>query len=69
MVNRTMMKRTIKKPPGDGPFPVVVFNHGSVAGEPRNERDRRRIHTPGALVRFFIMRGWMVAMPQRRGRG
>lgn len=67
--HRVRLHIAIKKPPGDGPFPVVVFNHGSVAGEPRNERDRRRVHTPGALVRFFITRGWMVAMPQRRGRG
>lgn len=58
----------LKKPRGEGPFPVLVFNHGS-AGNGKDPETFRRIHTPGALVHFFVNRGWMVALPQRRGRG
>ncbi|MCK1392598.1 alpha/beta hydrolase [Bradyrhizobium sp. 1] len=56
------------KPPGSGPFPLAVFHHGSVGSNA----------TPGLIKQtwvslevadFLNKRGWLVAFPQRRGRG
>jgi dienelactone hydrolase len=47
------------RPDGVGPFPVVVWNHGS---EPR----------PGwqaELAHFYVSRGWAFLLPHRRGHG
>jgi dienelactone hydrolase len=52
-------------PGGDGPFPVVILNHGS----PRTPDDR--VHRPAykAATRWFIDRGFAVLIPSRRGYG
>lgn len=47
------------KPPGDGPFPAILYNHGS-------EQD------PGskpALGQFFSSQGYVFFLPHRRGHG
>lgn len=57
-----------KKPKGDGPFPLLVLNHGSTG----RGNDPSKFRTPSfydAIARYFVARGWMVAVPQRRGRG
>ena len=37
------LETTLYLPPGEGPFPVLVMNHGKARGNPRDqERDRRR---------------------------
>ncbi len=58
----------IYKPAGPGPFPTVVFNHGST-GLGNDSSLFTVTYTHEALARFFVERGWLVAFPQRRGRG
>jgi len=62
------LEAVIFKPPGSGPFPLAVFNHGSIG----------RTATPGVVKQtwvslevadFLNKLGWLVAFPQRRGRG
>jgi dienelactone hydrolase len=51
------------KPEGDGPFPVVIYNHGSRDG---HERDS----VPFAYVGSMLTRaGYVVLVPERRGYG
>ncbi len=58
----------IRKPQGLGPFPTVVFNHGSTGLGDNPALFRRSWSTP-AVAAYFVERGWMVIFPQRRGRG
>jgi len=58
----------VRKPPGPGPFPTVVFNHGST-GRGDNPELFRRSWTSSAAAAYFVDRGWMIIFPQRRGRG
>jgi pimeloyl-ACP methyl ester carboxylesterase len=58
----------VRKPPGPGPFPTVVFNHGST-GRGDNPELFRRSWTSSTVASFFVDRGWMIIFPQRRGRG
>jgi dienelactone hydrolase len=59
---------TSHKPPGDGPFPTLIFHHGSTGGgtDPSlfAQLDARK-----SLVDWFTSRGWAVVLPARRGRG
>jgi dienelactone hydrolase len=51
------------KPAGEGPFPVVIYNHGSRAGHEREER-------PFAYVGEFLAgSGYVGVVPERRGYG
>jgi carboxymethylenebutenolidase len=51
------------KPAGAGPFPVVVYNHGSRAGSERRE-------LPMVFIaRVMIPAGYAVIVPERRGYG
>src|SRR5512141_2029071 len=48
-------------PPGKGPFPLVVYNHGSRAGQERTE-------WPVAFIaRWLVPEGFAVMVPERRG--
>jgi dienelactone hydrolase len=58
----------IDKPAGDGPFPLVVFNHGST-GNGRQPGIFGMTSWSPNVAHFFVKKGWMVAFPQRRGRG
>lgn len=58
----------VYRPPGPGPFPVVMFNHGST-GNGDDPSQFRLTYTSEAVAKFFADRGWLVAFPQRRGRG
>ena len=58
----------IRKPHGAGPFPTVVFNHGST-GRGDNPDLFKRGWSSTAAANYFAERGWMVIFPQRRGRG
>lgn len=49
------------KPMGDGPFPTLIFHHGSGLFE--------RPYDPKAVAQWFVARGWAVIAPSRRGRG
>jgi len=58
----------IFRPKGAGPFRLAVINHGSTG---RGGNPRRFTETWFApdLADFLNDRGWLVAFPQRRGRG
>jgi dienelactone hydrolase len=55
-------------PPGPGPFPTVMFNHGST-GNGSDPSLFTLTWTSESVARFFAARGWLTAFPQRRGRG
>jgi dienelactone hydrolase len=51
------------KPEGDGPFPVVIYNHGARSGRPRRPEPNEYI---GSLL---TRAGYVVLIPERRGYG
>jgi dienelactone hydrolase len=57
------LETTLYKPEGDGPFPIVVINHGKAAGNPRFQERYR----PGMAARYFLQRGYAVVVPMRQG--
>lgn len=59
----TSLETTLFKPDGDGPFPVVVINHGKAEGNPRFQKRARYLVAGRELVR----RGYVVVMPMRGG--
>jgi dienelactone hydrolase len=63
-----LLEAVIYKPKGDGPFPLFVFNHGSTATG-RDAQSIRETWSSFTLADYFVAKGWMVAFPQRRGRG
>lgn len=56
------------KPEGQGPFPTVVFNHGST-GKGQNRSVYSRTVAPAVIAEYFVGQGWLTLFPQRRGRG
>lgn len=56
------------KPPGPGPFPTLLFTHGST-NNGNDPREVRFTATYPELSAFLNERGWLVAVLQRRGRG
>src|SRR5262245_36791253 len=56
------------KPPGNGPFPTLIFHHGSTGGG-RDPAIFAARYDPKALAAWFTARGWVVILPSRRGRG
>ncbi len=57
------LETTVFRPPGDGPYPVLIMNHGKARGSPRlQERDRFI-----AISREFVKRGYAVVIPMRTG--
>ncbi|HEX5787310.1 MAG TPA: prolyl oligopeptidase family serine peptidase [Woeseiaceae bacterium] len=56
------------KPLADGRFPTLVFNHGST-GDGSDPAQFDITYTNKAVAQFFVERGFIVAFPQRRGRG
>lgn len=51
------------KPDGDGPFPVVIYNHGT-----RNGRERASLPFPH-VGKMLTRAGYAVLVPERRGYG
>jgi len=60
------LETTLYRPAGDGPHPVLVFNHGSTGGGVVAPSTTMR---PSRQARFFVERGFAVLAPMRRGRG
>ncbi len=56
------------KPAGTGPFPTLIFHHGST-GRGNDPAAFARPYNPTTLVQWFTERGWAVILPSRRGRG
>jgi dienelactone hydrolase len=63
---RLTLEATLYRPPGDGPHPVLLFNHGSTGGGAVAPTVTLR---PSRLAPFFVARGFAVLAPMRRGRG
>jgi dienelactone hydrolase len=57
------LETTIFKPPGAGPFPLVIMNHGKALGNPHAQARDRFI----AVSREFVKRGYAVVIPMRKG--
>ena len=57
------LETTIYRPPGEGPFPLLLMNHGKERGDPSNQKRDRFL----ALSREFVKRGYAVVVPMRRG--
>jgi dienelactone hydrolase len=62
------LEAVIFKPDGAGPFPLAVINHGST-GRGRDPALFTQTWFAADLAGFLNERGWLVAFPQRRGRG
>lgn len=62
------LEMVVFKPPGAGPFPALLFNHGST-GNGDIPALFTETWTSATVARYFNARGWLVAFPQRRGRG
>jgi dienelactone hydrolase len=54
---------TIFKPPGDGPFPLLLMNHGKDRGDSHKQPRDRFL----AMSREFVKRGYAVVVPMRKG--
>jgi dienelactone hydrolase len=57
---------TVFRPPGDGPFPLVVMNHGRAVQDQRAEQGRQRFEV---LARYLVQKGFVVLVPTRVGYG
>lgn len=62
-----LMRATVYRPPGAGPFPLAVVNHGT-SGDAK-ERAKAPVPTFPIAAKYLVARGYAVAMPQRRGLG
>lgn len=62
------LETVLYKPAGNGPFPLAVVNHGST-GYGNDKSLFTNTWVNPWLADFLNERGWMVAFPQRRGRG
>jgi dienelactone hydrolase len=58
------LEATIFKPPGTGPFPLLVFNHGKDSEPDAHKQERSR---PWVIIREFVTRGYVVVAPNRQG--
>ena len=58
---------TYFRPNGDGPFPVVIMNHGRSAAKEKRAATPRIRYT--AVARYWIRRGFAVFVPTRLGYG
>ena len=57
------LETTLFRPPGEGPFRLVVVNHGKESGNPRFQARSRYLNAARELVR----RGYAVVVPMRQG--
>ena len=55
---------TLFTPPGPGPFPLAVMNHGATNASASNRGERYRFT---AAAWYFLSRGYAVALPMMRG--
>jgi dienelactone hydrolase len=57
------LETTLFRPAGEGPFPLVVINHGKQLGDPALQERARFL----AATREFVRRGYAVALPMHQG--
>jgi len=60
------LEATLYRPEAAGPYPVLLFNHGSTGGGTVAPSMTMR---PSRQAQFFVERGFAVLAPMRRGRG
>ena len=60
------LEATLYRPQGEGPFPVLLFSHGSTGGGRTPASTTLR---PATVAPEFLARGFVVLAPMRRGRG
>ncbi|WP_227270367.1 alpha/beta hydrolase family protein [Roseobacter weihaiensis] len=58
----------VYRPEGEGPFPLAIIHHGST-GHGKHASDFDQIWANDWLADLLNESGWLVAFPQRRGRG
>jgi dienelactone hydrolase len=58
---------TTYRPQGGGPFPLVVLNHGSPGSAAQREKMGR--YRVLSRIQEFVIRGYAVVVPMRRGYG
>jgi len=56
------LQGSLYRPKGPGPFPAIVYNHGSAPG-------MLSVEAADVLGPVFTARGWTFFMPYRRGQG
>ncbi len=61
------MRATIMRPPGEGPFPLLVMNHGTTMSAIRRA-DFPMLEFEAAAL-WFVNQGFVVVAPQRTGHG
>jgi dienelactone hydrolase len=61
------LKTRVLRPPGQGRFPLAVISHGSPASS--SQRPTMEIPTFAPASNWLLRRGYMVALPLRRGYG
>ena len=61
------MRTLVFRPPGAGPFPLVIVNHGTVQSAALRAKLRHAEFL--AASEWFVARGYAVALPQRPGHG
>ena len=66
--NAISLNAVVYRPDMAGPYPALIFNHGST-GIGNNPELFALTWVEPNIARWFTRRGWMVVFPQRRGRG
>jgi dienelactone hydrolase len=61
--SRLQFETTIFRPPGNGPFPLLLMNHGKERGSPGLQKRDRFL----SMSREFVKRGYAVVVPMRKG--
>ena len=62
-----LMRASVYRPAGAGPFPLAIINHGSE--QDPNERALAPLPAFPALTQWFLARGYAVVVPERLGHG
>ena len=62
-----MLQTRVLRPPGREPFPLAIVSHGSPPDG--SQRPNMEIPTFSAVSNWLLQRGYMVALPLRRGYG
>lgn len=58
-----MLETTLFQPGGNGPFPLIIINHGKDPGRPNLQQRDRFYH----MATAFVKRGYAVMVPMRQG--